>query len=540
MADSADQPSGHTKRGPLTALVLAAVIGAGLWYWQTRTDTQGPPEPSDTPGATSGAPPASGEPRTTDTGTAGATDSGTTASTDGAQPSDTGTATPPDAAEPASVTRTVGTSSADPPEPTRESGGDTTVLGHAEGAAKQPVLAPAPDGTIGRVPVDAPPGSETAGETAGEAGVLAAVGRVVEHLEGMAKDQLAVDPHTADRATDSGADTEATPPAGAAPSDAAPSTAAAEAEAHVENLTDAAPSTIPVDKADHFVTQDRALSLVPADTIESVSVGELAGDETLVSGSPITVVREVEQIETAVPEQLIAESEGDLETRLRVLVPYDDAADGTAEPGSTGEDATARPDAVEEVTVREVLERIRTEPDRPISLVRNVRFFEVTTLRELLDSEVDADVLLNVVRQPGRLATATLADLLQRKKSENPDTIFYLHTVQATDEQGIWGIVHHALIENFARGVAVGRGQEIETYTVQIPQDADERMEDKSSSFLGRMIDRKTKDSYVYNYRENRMGRNPDRIYPGQEIVIINFEPEELMDIYRHFATSAS
>ena len=166
-----------------------------------------------------------------------------------------------------------------------------------------------------------------------------------------------------------------------------------------------------------------------------------------------------------------------------------------------------------------------------------MRYFEVVTLRELLDTEVDTDTFLNVVRRPYRMEAATLADLLQRKKAENPDTIFYLHTVQPTDEQGIWGIVHYGLIDNFAGGLALERGKKLETYTVQIPRDADERLVDQSSSFLGRLIDRKTKESFVYNFRDNRMGRNPDRIYPGQEIVIINFEPEELISIYKHFAS---
>ncbi len=43
--------------------------------------------------------------------------------------------------------------------------------------------------------------------------------------------------------------------------------------------------------------------------------------------------------------------------------------------------------------------------------------------------------------------------------------------------------------------------------------------------------------SYVYNYKQNRMGRNPDYVAPGQEIVIINFEPGELISIYKHFAS---
>ena len=67
------------------------------------------------------------------------------------------------------------------------------------------------------------------------------------------------------------------------------------------------------------------ISLVPEDTIENVSVAQLAKDETLGAETAITIVREVEQIETAVAEQLVAESGGDLDTQLRVLVKYDDA-----------------------------------------------------------------------------------------------------------------------------------------------------------------------------------------------------------------------
>ena len=402
---------------------------------------------------------------------------------------------------------------------------------------------------------------------------------------------------------------------GAAPSDVTQPAATASAETDtearkfVEALTDAAPETIAVDRADHFVTQERVISLVPEDTIESVSVEELARDESLTLDTPITVVREVEQIEPAVPEQLIAESGGDLDKQLRVRVTYDDSQDATdqggsgrvaveedvveqvavreaqerirtesddsqdtTDQGSSGsvaveetvvEETTVREalerirtesddsqdttdqggsgsvaveeTVVEEITVREALERIRTEPERQLTVIKKVRYFEVMTLRELLDTVADSDTFLNVVTRPYRIESATLADILRQHKAENPDSIFYLHTVQPTDEQGIWGIVHFGLIDNFARGMAIRHGKDIETYTVRIPRDADERLEDQSSSFLGKLIDRKTKDSYVYNFREHRMGRNPDRIYPGQELVIINFEPEELISIYRHF-----
>ena len=465
-----------------------------------------------------------------------------------------------------------------------------------------PRVSAAPDSAVERTPVDAPPvDAPPDGEATGEVGILAAVGDAIKRLETAIEKRLdselevsvtyddsqadAPKPETtpteAVRTTESDAtltpggtqapdsgvgddtpvagapgsggaapdatmadDTTATDTTVAADTTATDDTVAAdvtatadagsadtEAKKYVETLTETAPQTIPVDKADHFVTPERVISLVPDDIIENVSVDELASDESLSPDTPITVVREVEQVEDAVAEQLIADSGGDLDKELRVQVTYDDSQEETGT-GVVGEDD------VRTITVREALERIRTEPDRPLPVIRTVRYFQVVTLKELLDGAVGEDAFLSVVTRPYRIESATLADLLERQKAENPDSIFYLHTVLPTDDQGIWGIVHFGIIDNFARGMAIRRGEDIETYTVRIPRHADERLADRSSSFLGLMIDRKTKESYVYNFRDNRMGRNPDRIFPGQELVIISFQPEELMSIYRHFAAS--
>ncbi len=383
----------------------------------------------------------------------------------------------------------------------------------------------------------------------------------------------------------SGADADAGTPAaiaesaasGAAAQPGANRTAAdtteSEAKKYVETLTDTAPQTIPVDKAEHFVTPERVISLVPEDAIESTSVAELAKDETLSPDTPITVVREVEQIEDLTPEQLIAESGGDLDKLVRVPVPYDGSQGGDGQEGSQPEAAsqsgverttvretlvraaapsdgsqggdgqegsqpgTAGQSGVERITVREALERAAAAPEGVLTVIKTVRYHDVMTLEELLDNEPNADTPLKVVTRPYRLESATLADLLRRQQTESPDSIFYLHTVRPTDEQGIWGIIHFGLIGNFTRGMAIRRGGDVETYTIHIPRDADERLDDQSSSFLGKLIDRKTRDSLVYNYRDDRIGRNPDRIHPGQEIVIVRFDPDELMNIYAHFAT---
>lgn len=131
----------------------------------------------------------------------------------------------------------------------------------------------------------------------------------------------------------------------------------------------------------------------------------------------------------------------------------------------------------------------------------------------------------------------TIAELIGAGETIPSDAVLYVHTVRPADNQGIWGIVHHGILENFAEGVAVHRGESSEIYQVDIPRHADERRADNSSSFLGRLIHERTRQSYVYNYRTDRVGRNPDLIRPGEEIVIVSFTPDELVSVYKHFVT---
>ncbi len=133
-------------------------------------------------------------------------------------------------------------------------------------------------------------------------------------------------------------------------------------------------------------------------------------------------------------------------------------------------------------------------------------------------------------------APVTIAELLGAEDAVASDAVFYVHTVRPDDDLGIWGIVHDGITGNFAEGVAVHRGETVETYRVDIPPDADQLDADRSSSFLGKIIYEKSLASYVYNYRTDRLGRNPDLIMPGQEIVIVSFTPEELIEIYKYFA----
>ena len=174
-------------------------------------------------------------------------------------------------------------------------------------------------------------------------------------------------------------------------------------------------------------------------------------------------------------------------------------------------------------------------------MVSDVKYFEVTTPSEFASlSDIAAGEPFKVIKDRYTLEAATVAELLRRELDLPSDTIFYLRTVRPGDEQGIWGIVQEGLSGNFARGMAIRYGQSVNTYQVEIPKHADEILPDNSSSFLGKLIYEKTNESYVYNFKHHRMGRNPDRIYPGQEIVIINFSPDELISIFKHFVEQRS
>lgn len=112
------------------------------------------------------------------------------------------------------------------------------------------------------------------------------------------------------------------------------------------------------------------------------------------------------------------------------------------------------------------------------------------------------------------------------------DTLFYIHGVSHSDKQGLWGIIQSGLIDTFARGIQLDN-QQIRT---DIPEVADERLSNHTSSFLGTILDEKVKDTYVYNYAKGVLGQNPNLINPGQELIIVSFTQEELINIYNHFS----
>ncbi len=125
-----------------------------------------------------------------------------------------------------------------------------------------------------------------------------------------------------------------------------------------------------------------------------------------------------------------------------------------------------------------------------------------------------------------------LRELLSDTQS-NKNRIFYLHAVNPSDEQGIWGIIQTGLTGTFSKGITLPQADG--KIRALIPQDADEILSSKKSSFLGRLLNYKVLTTYVYNYEQGNIGKNPDFIKPGQQLIIVTFTEEELMSVYNHF-----
>ena len=138
---------------------------------------------------------------------------------------------------------------------------------------------------------------------------------------------------------------------------------------------------------------------------------------------------------------------------------------------------------------------------------------------------------------PAPRETITIRDVLAGVVEFGEDDVFYVHAVKPGDDQGLWGIIQEAVTGNFARGVRLTLGERTDTYRVAVPKDADELLDDRSSSPLGLMIHQKSQETIVYNRKLGRLTQDPDvTLYPGNELIIVGFEPEELIRLYKHFA----
>ena len=347
-----------------------------------------------------------------------------------------------------------------------------------------------------------------------------------------------------------------------------------EAIKHIESLKKAAEETIDVEKADHFVSPQTLLSRKERKTLITTPK-ELLKDQSLTAESPIKILVEEEKTVITTPREILKSKNIGPTTPIRVLkkevrIVLTTPRELLEKPAVTldtpirvlGEEGS-----VVVTTPRELLESESITLDTPIRVLTEEERTVVTTPQELLkDQSITLDTPIKIVLKeerilvttPGQLLSdrsitpetpikvvleepgemVTLSELLSESRELSEKRTFYVHTVSPQDTQGIWGIIQHGLTTQFRQGIPVSGARapgEESILALDIPIDADEPRENGYSSFLGKVLDQKTRDSHVYNYRNGRMGKNPDRISPGQELVIIEFSQEELVEIYEHF-----
>ena len=287
-----------------------------------------------------------------------------------------------------------------------------------------------------------------------------------------------------------------------------------EAVKRIETLKGELKEPIDVRSADHFVGAETIL-LKKDQRIIPTTPKALLEDPSIGPKTEIKVLVEEEKTVITTPKELLANRTIRPDTPIRVIK-------------ENGQIIVTTPS--------ELMADESITPDTPIKIIEKVEKVITTTPEELQETAPSPETrVLVVMETPGE--AITLSQLLPEEEATLVDT-FYDHTVTAEDKQGIWGIIQHGLMDQFLSGIPVETGADPKkrsVLTLDIPENADEPLEEGYSSYLGTLLVRKTRESHVYNYSNGRMGRNPDYISPGQEVVISRFSKEELVEIYRHF-----
>ncbi len=238
----------------------------------------------------------------------------------------------------------------------------------------------------------------------------------------------------------------------------------------------------------------------------------------------------------------------------------------TAPETKTESEPLAEPEPTPEVIeqAREHIDQITAPPEDSIDIEKADHFVTASQLLKLPIQHTESKAVLETVDDSGTktfgvetgavsvapvIVSATqtivvgeetltesnrikLQELLDRPEASSKQ-VFYIHAVNEGDSQGLWGILQRGLTRTFAEGIELGEKQQ--RLYVEIPEEADEKLENQLSSFLGKVLQQKVESTYIYNYRSGRLGDDPDLIEPGQQLIIVEFSEDELVRVYNHF-----
>jgi len=301
----------------------------------------------------------------------------------------------------------------------------------------------------------------------------------------------------------------------------------AAAQEHIEKLTtDSKEQVLDITKADNFVTGEQLLAM-PTMQSETINIERVGAP----SQSAATSLDNQTSDENEAPDQ-------------------SGAAIDTA-PGSSA--TSTEPTRVEvKQVMKSVKERLAADAAAVVQAVEPTSQLVQGSVESLKGQSIVVTqgtapaVQFEVTDQSGNIEVSSTKPGTSLRPGQrirlqellsDPDlaagTVFYIHAVSPNDEQGLWGILQHGLIKTFAQGIELKQSGRV--LTAEIPMLADETLENRRSSFLGEFLYQKVNDTYVYNYQQGMLGQDPDLIKPGQQLIIVSYTEDELINIFNHF-----
>jgi len=288
-----------------------------------------------------------------------------------------------------------------------------------------------------------------------------------------------------------------------------------EAQQFVENLSPVTTEDTRIkikEGDDQFARQDSIISLADIEH-RHTTLNELIQGPTLTDDIIITISHQTEQRQLTTLAELSKTIE-DQTVAITILT-----ADGQT---------FTRP-------LAELISQNIVAVDEEITLISTKTQTITTHYSELASLDIPADSPLNVTLEQENKQIA-LKDIIPLDEQVD-DALFYLHRVTEKDSQGLWGIIQAGLIDKFRQGLAIkGVNQNKEIVSAVIPEDADEKLNSGLSSFLGKILNEKVDNSYIYNFESDTMGRDANLIQPGQQLVLITFQADDLARIYQFFS----
>lgn len=286
-----------------------------------------------------------------------------------------------------------------------------------------------------------------------------------------------------------------------------------EAKVFVENLSPTTDKAIVINEhQDQFVRPDSIIDL-PILEQRNTTIQALSDDKSIADDSPIILSFSSEDRSQTTLRDLSNSIEDHNETITIITV--------------NGQTLTA--------SLAELLSREDLDQSADITLILNKQHSVHTNFADIRNIDIPPSQSLTAIIEHS-VQQLSINDMLPEKIS-NQSSLYYLHRVTENDVQGLWGIIQTGLIDKFRQGLKLeGISQNKELIQAVIPPDADEKLSSGLSSFLGKILDKKVDNSYIYNIETQGVGFDATALQSGQQLVLIRFTPDELKQIYQFFS----